>query len=455
MNIGKESETLEYKKSTGEIKQAMDDICSILNKHGKGVLYFGVKPNGDVCGQDVSANTLDDVARYIKTAIKPMIYPCVKEEILDGLHVIRVDFLGSERPYSSYGKYYKRVHDRAEDMTPDELKHMMLNTDYSSIWENNQTMFGIDDVDKKALLSFYKRAVSCGRLQPFEEYNEKELLTMLGLMIDDKLTNAGYFLFSSKEPTVLKMAVYATDQRIKFLDINRVRDNIYNLIDIAVGYISEHMNWRVEFDGRSTTRNEIPEVPIEAIREIVVNAFAHANYRSVTEHEIDITPTMIDIYNPGEFPINYKPEDFADRRIQSMPRNKKILDILYRSKNVEIQGSGIRKVLELCAINDVRYTYYNNEYGFRFSFYRRNTNNNNINSTLTNNKTNDKTKRTNPLDTQILSLLKENPIITREELAQKVNKTERTIQRSLERLKDEGKIVRIGNKVSGYWEIIE
>lgn len=132
------------------------------------------------------------------------------------------------------------------------------------------------------------------------------------------------------------------------------------------------MNWRVEFDGKSTARIEIPEVPVDAVREIVVNAFAHANYRSITEHEIDITPTMIDIYNPGEFPINYKPEDFAERRIQSMPRNKKILDVLYHSKNVEVQGGGIRKVLELCAVNNIKYEYYNNEFGFRFSFHRNN-----------------------------------------------------------------------------------
>ncbi len=57
----------------------MDDICAILNKHGKGVLYFGVKPNRDVCGQIVRASSLDDVATHIKTAIKPMIYPSIKE----------------------------------------------------------------------------------------------------------------------------------------------------------------------------------------------------------------------------------------------------------------------------------------------------------------------------------------------------------------------------------------
>ena len=450
MNLGNENETLEFKKTTGELRDSMCDVCAMLNKHGHGTLYFGVKNNGEVCGQEVSASSLNDVATFIKNAIKPMIYPSIKEEILDDKHVIKVVIAGTERPYSSYGRYYKRVFDRSEEMTPDELKHMMLNTDYTSIWENNLTAFGIDDIDSKALKNFYSKAVNCGRLEPLEEYDEKELLTMLGLMKDEKLTNAGYFLFSSKEPAVLKMAVYATDQRINFLDINRVHDNIYNLIDVAITYINSHMNWRVEFDGKSTSRIEIPEVPVEAIREIVVNAFAHANYRSVTEHEIDITPTIIDIYNPGEFPINYKPEDFAERRIQSMPRNRKILDILYRSKNVEIQGSGIRKVLELCEKSDVKYSYYNNEFGFRFSFFRDNKVQN-----VTSNVTSNVTLVLNSTDKEVLQLLKDNPSQTRDEIASKIGKTVRTVQRSLDKLKEAKKIARIGNKNYGYWEIIE
>ena len=55
MNLGKETETLEFKKTTGEINAAMVSIVAILNKHGIGTLYFGVKPNGDVVGQGISA----------------------------------------------------------------------------------------------------------------------------------------------------------------------------------------------------------------------------------------------------------------------------------------------------------------------------------------------------------------------------------------------------------------
>ena len=209
------------------------------------------------------------------------------------------------------------------------------------------------------------------------------------------------------------------------------------------------MNWKVEFDGHSTSRIEVPEVPVDAIREIVVNAFAHANYRSITEHEITITPSFIEIYNPGEFPINYKPEDFAEHRIGSMPRNKKILDILYKSKDVEVQGSGIRKTLESCKKANTKYDYYLNEFGFRFKFYRKNvaigTINGTINGTLKYNKT----------DNEVVKLLKEHPEYTKEQMAEIIGKGSRTIQRSLDKLKENGRLVRIGSKKNGYWEIVE
>ena len=39
----KETETLELKKSTSELKEGVVSIAAILNKHGKGELYFGIK----------------------------------------------------------------------------------------------------------------------------------------------------------------------------------------------------------------------------------------------------------------------------------------------------------------------------------------------------------------------------------------------------------------------------
>ena len=43
MNFGKENETTEFKETTSELRQALMDMSAILNKHGKGLLYFDVK----------------------------------------------------------------------------------------------------------------------------------------------------------------------------------------------------------------------------------------------------------------------------------------------------------------------------------------------------------------------------------------------------------------------------
>ena len=88
MNLGKETETLEFKKTTGEMKAAMVSIAAILNKHGVGTLYFGVKPNGDVIGQDVSESSLRDVSRAIYETVKPQIYPAIQEEVIEGRGVL-------------------------------------------------------------------------------------------------------------------------------------------------------------------------------------------------------------------------------------------------------------------------------------------------------------------------------------------------------------------------------
>ena len=112
------------------------------------------------------------------------------------------------------------------------------------------------------------------------------------------------------------MVIFATDEKLTFLDINRVSGNIINLIDIANEYIKKNIRWKADIVGMK--RVETPEVPLKALREIICNSFAHARYNSSTEHEIAIHPSKIKIYNPGEFPIGYKPEDFIVDNLESI-----------------------------------------------------------------------------------------------------------------------------------------
>ena len=446
INFGHESEELEFKKTTGEMREAMIDIVAMLNKHEKGTLYFGVSPNGDIKGQQVVESTLRDVSRNVFESIKPQIYPQIQKITIDGCNIIEVKFSGSEKPYSAYGKYYTRVADESRELTPTELKEMMIAGESAERWEQKLTDFGIEAIDISALKEFFNRAISCGRM-PESEFEPESLLNKLGLIKSGKLNNAGYVLFGNNPPITLKMAVFATDEKLTFLDINRVENNIFKLVDTALTYIKKNIHWRAEING--TAREEIPEIPIRALREIVINSFAHARYGTPSQHEIDIHPSKVVIYNPGEFPENYSPEDFANGNLSSIIRNELINKVLYLCHDVESFGSGFKRVYNVCGETDTTCDYIKTKLGFSFIFGRRTQmeGRKNVTSDITN------VSFLTKSELAVYNLLKENPNYTRDEIAAKINKTVRTVQRALETLKNKEYIVRIGTNRAGYWEI--
>lgn len=123
-NIGEETEQVEFKKSTGELKEGIISIASILNKHGSGELYFGVKNNGDVIGQQITDETMRDVSQGIRNHLKPAIYPVIDQEHYGDKTVISVKFKGTEQPYLAYNIPRIRVAD--EDLVMEQPMYERL-----------------------------------------------------------------------------------------------------------------------------------------------------------------------------------------------------------------------------------------------------------------------------------------------------------------------------------------
>ena len=88
--------------------------------------------------------------------------------------------------------------------------------------------------------------------------------------------------------------------------------------------------------------------------------------------DIGIHPGKIDIYTPGSFPDDLTPLDFISRKLPSYKRNKLILDILFRSKDVEKSGTGFQRVNDSCKKQNVTWNYRKEAYGFFFEFIRTN-----------------------------------------------------------------------------------
>ena len=55
----------------------------------------------------------------------------------------------------------------------------------------------------------------------------------------------------------------------------------------------------------------------------------------------------------------------------------------------------------------------------------------------------------------VLAVLKQDPTISREEIAERISKTVRTVQRALVSLTDKGYIKRVGAKKNSTWEVLK
>ena len=370
MNFRLETETIEYKKSTSELKAAMDSIVAILNKHNKGILYFGIKNNGEVIGQHVSEKTLRDISQSIANHIEPKIYPNINVVKLGDLSVITVEFEGYDTPYLSYGVGKIRVADEDRSMDAKELVKYIKNKTNESNWETQVSDQNINSINVEYLKKYFSNAKKAKRIN-FEFSDVKSSLDKLSLIKDDKLLNAGMVLFSESLYSELQMAVFASDQRLSFLDIDRKRGNIFDLVNTAEDYIKRNINWRVEFDG-SMERKEIPEIPIEAIREALINSFAHKDYGTCQTNEVAVYKDRVEIYNPGTFPDEHSPEDYINGNLRSIRRNPLIASILYYSKDMESFGTGLKRISDLCKKANCKYEFEKQKYGFVVKFFRSN-----------------------------------------------------------------------------------
>ena len=440
----RENEQLEYKKTTAELKEGVISLASMLNKHGHGVLYFGIKNDGSVFGQPIGKDTTSNISKEIKNYLRPVVSPRITVLEKDNKTIIKVEANGEDKPYAAYGRYYLRSDDEDLQMTNAQLEDFFINKniDYSK-WENEITEHGEEVIDEELLISYINKGNEIDRIS-FLYKDASDALTKLGLMKNKKLNNAGLYLFSTLKPLTLKLAIYPTDERLFFIDNVIYKGNIFECIDYAYKYIIKNINWRAEIVGMQ--RVETPEIPVEAIREIVVNSFAHMKVNNSSFNEIYITPTRVHIYNPGFLIKGKSPLDFASGNNGPIARNPLINTILYLNKTIESFGTGFNRVFKLCEKDNINYSYKNNEFGFVFEFLRKQNVSINVPINVSFNLTN--------IENLVLEIIKNNKGINKLQIAKMIGKSKMTVQRAIKTLIDKKLIIRVGTNKTGYWEVV-
>ena len=158
-----ESETLEFKRSTAELKRAGETLCAFLNGDG-GQVLVGIGPQGQLVGQRVADATLRDIAAALGRIEPAARIELDRVALESGLEVIVLSAASSRAfvPFVYDDKPYKRVGSTTTTLSQDEYMRLLLERNHARHrWENQAAEgVGLDDLDQEEILRTRASAIA-------------------------------------------------------------------------------------------------------------------------------------------------------------------------------------------------------------------------------------------------------------------------------------------------------
>lgn len=362
---GGETRTLELKKTTGELKDGMHSACAFLNTEG-GWLIFGITPNSlKIIGQQVNDGTRQEIANAL-AGFEPSID--IRVEYIDvpdaknGEQLIAMHFTGwvwGKHPYTYHGcPYYKpesTTRIMPQDMYDDRLR---ASFPHSYSWEVQEAdAVNIGDLSEERVEEAVRLGVKAGRINATAIGASVDVLMgKFGLKTENgKLKNAAVVLFAKDThrypQLMIRLARFVGNDKNVFRDSQRVKGNFFDLLDAGMDFAFKHLNVGGKIVGLQ--REDKLEIPEEAMREGLINAFCHRSYDNPSGSvSMAIYDDRVEIENPGRLPNELTVETIKQPH-DSYPPNLDIADVLYKTKYLDSWGSGVKRMVDACRADGV------------------------------------------------------------------------------------------------------
>lgn len=242
---------------------------------------------------------------------------------------------------------YIRVGNSNRLAGPEVIAEIKRSNNYSSFDKAPCDDVTENDLDKALIKSIY---ASRGRAIDTSKLMSLGILTKKGRRI--VATNGGVILFGLPEIretyfpyAEVRCARFKGTSRSEFIDRLNIEGGILAAIDEVPKFIRRNTKMAGKFG--DMRRRDIPEYPVEGIREALTNAIAHANYE-VTGSRIFIAiyDDRLEIQNPGIMMPGMSIEQF--KAGVSRIRNPVIAKTLGQLELIEEWGSGYKRIQNAC-----------------------------------------------------------------------------------------------------------
>jgi ATP-dependent DNA helicase RecG len=209
-------------------------------------------------------------------------------------------------------------------------------------------------VSAEEVVRTVRAGITASRLPESAASNVGDALDRLGLRSNGRLLNAALVLFGTEgalrnyPQCVLRLARFKGTDKTEFLDSRQVRGHAFRLLEEAMAFAERHLPVASRIEPGRIERVEEPLIPLDALREALVNAFCHRDYGQIAGGvHVAIYDDRWEIWSAGTLPLGMRLEDLKRDHL-SRPRNPTIADVFYRRGLVEAWGRGTQRIVELC-----------------------------------------------------------------------------------------------------------
>ncbi|HOY82717.1 MAG TPA: ATP-binding protein [Rhodoglobus sp.] len=244
-------------------------------------------------------------------------------------------------PIQYEGTYWMR---RSEELVP--MSQEMLRTifdegqpDYSAQTCPNATLA---DLDQRAIDKFRSKWAEKSKRPELQDAPVERLLEDAELTVDGGVTFAALILLGTRRAlgrhlaqTEVVFEYRSDDASIEYQQRTEYREGFLCFEEELWNTVNLRNDLYSLQDG--LFRRSIPTFNESAVREAILNAVSHRDYRLTGSVFVKQYPKWIRIDSPGGFPVGVTAENILERQ---SPRNRRLADALARCGLVERSGQG-------------------------------------------------------------------------------------------------------------------
>ena len=443
-----EQQNIEYKQSWHD--DYLKWVCGFANAIG-GVIYIGRNDAGNVVHLTDYARLLEDIPNKIRNAMGIICDVQLHDEEEKKYISIKVN------PYSVAvslrGRYYYRSGSTKMELTGVELNEFLLKKagkTWDDVIEEGAT---VRDIDDASVAKFIEDSKEKGRMPDTNDLSTFQILEKLKLTEGEKLKRAAIIMFG-KDPMrfypniQVKIGRFGTDAAdLKFHEV--LEGNIVQLLhEVQVQLNYKFLTRPISFEGFQ--RVEKDQYPIQALREMLLNALVHRTYMGATI-QMRVFDDKLSIWNEGLLPFGLSLEDLKSDH-NSRPRNPLIANACFFAGYIDTWGRGTLKIINACkeaGLPEPETKEMNG--GVEVTIFLSEVPESGLVDGLVDRLVDGLVES----QIRIVELIKNNPKISKKSMAEQIGISETAIDKHIKTLKEKQIIVRIGGDRNGLWQLID